>query len=507
MEDTLRKKHALTILVLGPMLLLVGLSALAQVRQNDYFPPGTLDKPLGVERLPGGNTLITDGGGAYYTTTDASIMEVDATGNLVWQYAGHLAFPHSAERLPNGDTLISDTTNDRVFRVDATGEIVWSSDDWGGGNGTLSDGSHLHYPNDAELLETGTLLITDRNNDRVIEVDDAGQIVWSFTQLTRPHNGDRLPGGNTMIANSEANLVVEVDPAGEIVWSYGEGGALNWPRDADRLPNGNTLVTDSRGNRVIEVDSAGQVVWSFEGLAIPYEADRLPNGNTLIADNNHRQVLEISPAGEVVWMFRNLDEDLPDSLQNPGFEQDADGDGLPDGWYAADLNAEGEAQFLWDGTVVKEGQRSAGGQYSGDGRMSWLQVVAVQPETTYQFSGYLKSQILEGVVAYQLWFVDELGGPLGEPITVAAHQGSTDWVKDEIEVLSPPEAAAVQIWGQIIADGRAWFDDVSWKEKGAGFSSWWVLVAGAAILLIGAIVFLLLHGRRGKWTRRPFSPR
>jgi hypothetical protein len=144
--------------------------------------------------------------------------------------------------------------------------------------------------------------------------------------------------------------------------------------------------------------------------------------------------------------------------------------------------------------VVKEGKRSAGGQYRGEGRMSWLQVVAVQPDTDYQFSGYLKAQILSGVVAYQLWFVDELGGPLGEPITVSPHQASTDWVKDEIEVHSPAEAAAVQIWGQIIADGRAWFDDVSWQEKGSGFSPWW-LVAVAVLLVACGVGFVLLRGR------------
>jgi hypothetical protein len=230
-------------------------------------------------------------------------------------------------------------------------------------------------------------------------------------------------------------------------------------------------------------------------LAIPYEADRLPNGHTLIADNNHRRVIEVNPAGEIIWSFRNLEETLPTTLQNPGFEEDADGDGLPDGWYPADLNAEGEARFLWDGTVVKEGKRSAGGQYRGEGRMSWLQVVAVQPDTDYRFSGFAKAQILSGVVAYQLWFVDELGGPLGEPITVAAHQGSTDWVKDEVEVHAPPEAAAVQIWGQIIADGRAWFDDVSWREKGSKFSLWW-LVAVAIVVVAGGAAFLLLRGRR-----------
>jgi hypothetical protein len=487
------------LLLAGLTVLLAGSVGMARDQTEDYFPPDVLDKPLGVERLANGNTLITDGGGAYYTMTDASIMEVSPAGDLVWQYVGELAFPHSAERLPDGETLISDTGHDRVLRVNAAGEITWSSDDWGSGSGALSDGSHLRYPNDAELLDNGRLLITDRNNNRVIEVDEAGQIVWTYDRLTRPHNADRLSNGNTTVANSEENQVIEVNPAGEIVWSYGGGDELDWPRDADRLPNGNTLITDSRHNRVIEVDASGQVVWSFSALSLPYEADRLPNGNTLIADNSHRRVIEVSPTGEIAWSFRNLQETLPTTLQNPGFEEDADGDGLPDGWYPADLNAEGEAQFLWDGTVVKEGRHSAGGQYRGEGRMSWLQVVAVQPNTDYQFSGFLKAQILSGVVAYQLWFVDELGGPLGEPITVASHQSSTDWVKDETEVRAPAEATAVQIWGQIIADGRAWFDGVSWREAGSGFGGWWVIAGAAVVVLVaGAVGFALLRPRRGQ---------
>jgi hypothetical protein len=496
---TKRQMLALAVLIL--VVAAVGPAGLAQERHRDYFPPEVLDKPLGVERLPNGNTLITDGGGAYYTMADAAILEVNPAGEIVWLYVGDMAFPHSAERLPNGDTLISDTGHDRVFRVNTTGDIVWTSDDWGGGTGALSDGSHLHYPNDAELLDNGHLLITDRNNDRVIEVEETGQVVWSYDQLNRPHNGDRLADGNTLIANSEENVVIEVNPAGEIVWSYGGPSAssrqaLDWPRDADRLDNGHTLITDSRGNRVIEVDPDGQVVWSFADLALPYEADRLPDGNTLIADNSHRRVIEVNPLGEIVWSFHNFQETLPTMLQNGGFEDDADGDGLPDGWYPADLNAEGEAQFLWDGTVVKEGKHSASGQYRGEGRMSWLQVVAVQPQIDYEFSGWLKAQILSGVVAYQLWFVDDLGGPSGEPITVAPHQASTDWVKDEIEVHAPAGAAAVQIWGQIIADGRAWFDDVRWGEASGGFGLWWLFVGGIVLLLALAGGYALLRGRR-----------
>lgn len=486
-------RTAVLLLAVGVVLMAAGSGGSAQERHEDYFPPEILDKPLGVEQLPNGNILITDGGGAYYTTTDASIMEVDASGQIVWQYTGDMAFPHSAERLPTGETLISDTGNNWVFSVSQAGEIVWTSDDWGGGTGELSDGSHLDYPNDAELLDNGHLLITDRNNDRVIEVTDDGQIVWTYGQLTRPHNGERLSDGNTLIANSEQNQVLEIDPAGEIVWSCGQGDTFDWPRDTDRLDDGNTLITDSRHGRVVEVDPACQVVWSVSGLALPYEADRLAGGETLIADNSHRRVIKVTPEGDISWTFSNFQETLQPELQNPSFEADGNGDNVPDGWYPADLNAEGDALFLWDSTVVKDGKHSAGGQYRGAGRMSWLQTVAVVPDRTYRFSGYVKAQILKGVVAYQLQFVDGMGGAVGDVISITPHTGSTDWVRDTAEVRSPTGAVGVQVWCQIIADGRAWFDGLKWQEVGAsrGFPAWALgAVVGVALLATAGVVLL-----------------
>jgi hypothetical protein len=461
----------------------------------DYFPPEILDRPLGVERLSNGNTLITDAGGSFYTNTDDSIMEISPSGELVWQYVGDMVFPHSAERLPGGDTLISDTTNNRVFQVDQAGEIVWSSDDWGGGTGELDDGSHLHYPNDIELLDNGNLLITDRNGDRVLEVNQDGHVAWQYKELNRPHNGDRLSNGNTLVVNSEDNLVVEVDSTGEVVWSFGETGMLRWPRDADRLPNGNTLITDTRNNRVLEIDPDGRVVWSFKGLALPYESDRLENGNTLIADNLHKRVIEVDPNGQIVWSFRNFEDQYPTELQNGGFEADEDGDNVPDGWYPADMNAEGGGQFLWDAGNKHKGERSASGKYQGDGRISWLQIVTVQPDTEYVFSGYVKTELRGGVVAYQLWFQDALGGPIGDPVTVTPHQGTVDWTKDTLSITTPTNAAAVQIWCQVIADGQAWFDDVSWREKGAGGATIWIVVAVVVVVLAAGVFFTLR--RRG----------
>ena len=57
-----------------------------------------------------------------------------------WTYADGLSWPRDADRLPNGNTLVTDTRNNRVLEV-ADGEVVWSVT--------------VHRPYEAERLGTG----------------------------------------------------------------------------------------------------------------------------------------------------------------------------------------------------------------------------------------------------------------------------------------------------------------------------------------------------------------
>src|SRR5690554_6900063 len=133
---------------------------------RDRYLAETLFFPCDVERLANGNTLITDAGDLR--SAGSKVIEVNPFGVIVWRYTVDLVFAHGAKRLANGNTLIADTNNNRVIEVTPEGEIAFSSDEWGGGSGRLSDGTHLAYPNDAHPLDDGTLLITDRNNDRCV---------------------------------------------------------------------------------------------------------------------------------------------------------------------------------------------------------------------------------------------------------------------------------------------------------------------------------------------------
>jgi len=255
--------------------------------------------PLGVERLPDGNTLIADGG--YGGEAQAArALEVDSLGRLVWAYIkSDVPFLHTTRRLTNGNTLMSVSHGNRVVEVDRDGDTAW----------TMSSG--LAYPNEAYRLANGNTLITDRDNNRVIEVTPQREIVWSYSNLTAPHNGSRLANGNTLISDSDNNRIIEVDSLGTVVWQCTT--SLSWPRSAQRLGNGNTLIADTKADRVIEVDGSGAILWSAYGLEAPYTAQRLANGNTLVS--TEPQVVELTPAESVVWQYPNTVAVAVETLQ------------------------------------------------------------------------------------------------------------------------------------------------------------------------------------------------
>ncbi len=437
-----------------------------------YSPPGMLDWPCGVERLSNGNTLITDGG--YWSGKGSEILEVNPLGQIVWQFSGGLLFAHSAKELENGNILISDTGKNRVLETDRGGNVVWSSETWGGGKGKLSDGSHLSYPNDAEETTEGTILISDRNNDRLVEVDREGKIVWLYDKLKHCHGADRLRNANTMVASSDENKVYEIDPSGKIVWSYGDGSPemLNWPRDADRLENGNTLITDSKNHRVIEVNEAGKTVWSFDfgSFCMPYEADRMQNGNTLISLQQRRQVIEVDHSGSIVWSFRNyIQGHIKEQLKNPDFEEKSHLDPEnPAHWTPCPLLSEAEpSKFIWDSRVHNNGNYSLGLEYYGTGSIWWQQTIRIRPGKLYRLTDMVKTAGLEGFAKTQVAFLNRMGGFFLTPDLMPhtrPRKGTTDWSSDTIEVRSHEEARAADIRCSLLGEGKAWFDHISFEE-------------------------------------------
>jgi hypothetical protein len=174
----------------------------------------------------------------------------------------------------------------------------------------------------------GNILITDQFNNRVIEIDPAGNIVWQFgggpanvgpTAIVGTNDAERV-GGLTLMSGTGIpagaspacpstcidNRVLLVNHHGKIVWQYGTFGVtgfgfnqLNTPVQNTYLPQSNgddhILITDQGNGRIIEVRRSDKaIVWEYDGLNNPNAAELLTGGNILISDENNNQALEVT---------------------------------------------------------------------------------------------------------------------------------------------------------------------------------------------------------------------
>jgi hypothetical protein len=186
----------------------------------------------------------------------------------------------------------------------------------------------------------GNILIADQFNNRVIEVNQAGNILWSFglgpkdfsTRSVIGCNDAQRVGRFTLMAGTGTpagvipqaldgaidNRVILVDPSGRISWQYGQFGKtgsgfnlLSTPVQCTWLPDTHVLITDQGNNRIIEVTLGKKIVWQYPGpntndadqLNSPNSAELLDNGHILIADENNNRAIEVTRADHIVRTF------------------------------------------------------------------------------------------------------------------------------------------------------------------------------------------------------------
>ena len=188
----------------------------------------------------------------------------------------------------------------------------------------------------------GNILIADQFNNRVIEADPAGNIIWQFGLGPKDFSAQSIIGVNdaqrvgplTLMAGTgtpagvipEApggaadNRVILVDPFKRILWQYGQfqqsgdgPNLLNTPVQCTWLPDAHVLITDQGNNRIIEVNLRKQIVWEFPGpntnavaqLTSPNSAELLENGHILIADEGATppRAIEVTRNHQIVATF------------------------------------------------------------------------------------------------------------------------------------------------------------------------------------------------------------
>jgi outer membrane protein assembly factor BamB len=189
---------------------------------------------------------------------------------------------------------------------------------------------HLAPGSDPSVLP-GPLLVADEDNNRLVEISPAGQVLWQFPRpgdldsgqtFEKPDDAFFSPDGTQIIATQEENFAVTlIDVAThKIVWRYGQPGVHGsgpnqlWnPDDAMVLPNGDIVISDIMNCRIIVVAKGEHTVARSYGrvgscyhnpplrFGSPNGAFPLQNGNWLVTEINGDWVSEIAPGGTVLW--------------------------------------------------------------------------------------------------------------------------------------------------------------------------------------------------------------
>jgi outer membrane protein assembly factor BamB len=175
------------------------------------------------------------------------------------------------------------------------------------------------------------LLIADRGNNRLLLLNDANQLIWTYpsTNKPAPTGGFYFPDdaffirhGTAIISNQEENetLVEIAYPSGRILWRYGHPripgsgpGYLNNPDDAYLLRNGDVTVADPMNCRVLVINPATKAVLAQigttgscahnppTGLGSPNGDTPLADGNLLISEIDGNWIDEYTTSGRLVW--------------------------------------------------------------------------------------------------------------------------------------------------------------------------------------------------------------
>ncbi len=178
----------------------------------------------------------------------------------------------------------------------------------------------------------GYLMIADRDNNRLIIVNPAKQIVWRFPPgrgsgpssiLSEPDDAFVSANGRYISTNQEFNetiKLISLSTHPRIVWRYGHSSAsgssigyLSHPDDAYLLHNGLIQVADIVNCRVLWINRSKHIVRSMgtagqcahdppHALTDPNGDTPLPGGGVLITEIGG-WVDRVSATGRLLWSW------------------------------------------------------------------------------------------------------------------------------------------------------------------------------------------------------------
>ncbi len=163
----------------------------------------SVNMPISCQRLPNGNTFIAG---------RASLAIVDRDKKEVFTYLPPGPSIAAAAWARDGHMVLV-TSGGLLQRLDAKGNVVKS----------FNVGPVYTMGGNIDILPGGRVLIPQWRDNRVAEYDAHGKLVWS-AKVVNPTSAVRLANGNTLVVSMNQQRAVELNPAGQEVWTFQTNG-------------------------------------------------------------------------------------------------------------------------------------------------------------------------------------------------------------------------------------------------------------------------------------------
>jgi HEAT repeat protein len=215
------------------------------------------------------------------------VLEVDAASKVRWELRD-LMWPNDAQLLRNGNVLIVEQSN-RVTERTRAGKIVWDR----------------YYPNciQAERLRDGRTFLVQRNQLQILDRD--AKSVFNHYHNISQIIAARLFRDGSIGYVCNTGQYIRLDRTGKQVKTLQLNGFNFGVSGAEVLPGDRVIACMYSFNKVVEFNGAGKQVWecAVTNPSVPF---RLSNGHTILSSSAYTVITEIDRRGKVVKEWKNF---------------------------------------------------------------------------------------------------------------------------------------------------------------------------------------------------------
>ncbi|MEJ6548240.1 aryl-sulfate sulfotransferase [Corynebacterium sp. USCH3] len=243
-----------------------------------------------------------------HTVGDQGLYEVDASGQLVWQWllGDHL------DELGLSEEGLEDLRATSRRHADTP---------WGYAEintASVIGPNRLHDGDPTSPFTPGNVIISSRKANVIAVVDrvnGSDAVLWrlgpSFDSAPGDHHERilqrRVPRPLDQISGQHNPHIIAEDlpGAGNLLIFDNQGGAGYPPVALGIYPGSRVLEVDPLTRQIVwqyTAEDSGRQPWEFFSAFVS-NAQRLPNGNTLVTEGMHGRIFQVTPTGRIVWEY------------------------------------------------------------------------------------------------------------------------------------------------------------------------------------------------------------